>query len=188
MDLPSDAFQPSSRAEWRRWLEENHATSKGVWLVSARRVEDRRVAYEDVIQEALCFGWVDSQAKALDEQFGLLRFTPRKRGSGWARTNKERVELLRAAGLMTPAGEAVIDVAKADGSWSVLDGPEALEVPPDLAAALDADPPARAHFDAFPPSARKMILAWIATAKRPETRATRIAEAAGRAARNQRAR
>ncbi len=144
--------------------------------------------YEVAVEEALCFGWVDSTGGRVDDERGKLYFAPRKVRSAWAATNKARVERLIADGRMAPAGLAAIERAKANGSWEVLDGPERLEVPADLSTALDARPPAAANFAAFPPSARKMLLAWIAVAQRPETRAARIAATAESAARNERAR
>ncbi len=136
----------------------------------------------------MCFGWVDSTGGHLDDERGKLYFAPRKQRSPWAATNKARVERLIAGGRMAPAGFAAIERAKANGSWEVLDSVERLEVPPDLAAALEARPPAAACFAAFTPSARKMLLGWIALAVRPEARARRIAEVAEAAARNERAR
>jgi uncharacterized protein YdeI (YjbR/CyaY-like superfamily) len=189
MTIRDDApqIQPADRAEWRAWLEANAATARGVHVVSWRSRTGRpRLEYEDAIQEALCFGWVDSSGGVIDDERARLYFAPRRPGSVWAASNKARVEQLRAAGLMTPAGEAVIERAKADGSWTVLDSSERLEMPADLAATLAANPGAEANFAAFPPSARKMAFAWIATAKRPETRERRIAEVAEGAARNER--
>jgi len=175
------------RATWRAWLEANHAAASGVWLVGWRRGHGLQLDYGEAVEEALCFGWVDSKGQVVDEQRSRLYFAPRKAGSGWASSNKERVERLLAAGLMRPAGIAVIDRAKADGTWTIFDSVEAGIVPDDLAAALASHPPARANFESFPPGARKQLLAWIATAKRPETRAARIRETAERAARNERA-
>ncbi len=170
------------RADWRAWLEANHATSKGVWLVTRRGgAGGRRLDYDAAVEEALCFGWVDGQAATVDAQRGRQYFAPRRAGSPWAKSNKERVARLAAAGVMAPAGLAAVERARADGSWTVFDSAERLEVPDDLAAALDQLPPARAEWDAFPPSARKHILSWIALAKRPETRAKRMAEAAAAA-------
>jgi len=131
--------------------------------------------------------WVDSLPRTVDDERSRLLVTPRKPGSGWSRINKERVERMTASGLMAPAGLAVAEAARADGSWSALDAVEDLIEPDDLRAALDADPAARANRDAFPRSARRGILEWISTAKRPETRARRIAETATLAARNARA-
>jgi uncharacterized protein YdeI (YjbR/CyaY-like superfamily) len=181
-------FQPADRAEWRAWLETNHATARGVWLVSWRPRSGRApgVDYEAAIEEALCFGWVDSTGGHLDDERGKLYFAPRKARSPWAASNKARVERLIADGRMAPAGMLAIERAKANGSWAILDSSERLEVPDDLAVALDAVPPAAANFAAFPPSTRKMLLGWIAVAQRPETRATRIAKVAEAAARNER--
>lgn len=177
------------RATWRAWLEENHAIARGVWLVTWRPGSGRaRLDYESAIEEALCFGWVDSTGGHLDADRGKLYFAPRKPRSVWAATNKARVERLIAEGRMAPAGLAAIDRARANGSWEILDGPERLEVPDDLVAALEIHPPAAANFSAFPPSTRKMLLAWIASAMRPETRAARIAKTAEAAARNERTR
>jgi uncharacterized protein YdeI (YjbR/CyaY-like superfamily) len=176
------------RATWRAWLAANHATSDGAWLVSWRRGTGKpAIAYEEAVEEALCFGWIDSTGGVIDEQRARQWYAPRKKGSGWAASNKARIERLEAAGLMTPAGRAVVDAAKADGSWELLDSVERLEVPVDLAATLDANPPARERWDAFPKSARRAMLAWLVLAKRPETRQKRITAIATRAARNERA-
>jgi uncharacterized protein YdeI (YjbR/CyaY-like superfamily) len=180
--------QPEDRAAWRAWLEANHAAVRGVWLVTWRARSGRQALdYEACIEEALCFGWVDGTAGTVDENRGKLYFSQRRPRSVWAATNKARVELLIASGRMQPAGLAAIERAKADGSWTVLDGPERLEVPPDLVTALDAHPPAAERFAAFSPSARKLMLSWVATAVRPETRASRIEQIAVKAARNERA-
>lgn len=177
------------RATWRAWLEANHATARGAWLVTWRPRSGRvSLDYEGAIEEALCFGWVDSTGGHLDEDRGKLYFAPRKPRSTWAATNKARVERLIAEGRMAPAGLAAIERAKANGSWGVLDSVELLEVPEDLAEALAVRPAAAANFAAFTPSARKMLLGWVALARRPETRAARITEIAEAAARNERAR
>ncbi len=176
------------RASWRAWLEANHASAPGVWLVTWRSRTGRpTLDYEAAVEEALCFGWVDSTTGVVDEERGKLYFAPRKGRSVWAASNKARVERLIAAGLMAPAGLAVIERAKANGDWEILDSVERLEVPEDLAAALDAQSRAAANFAAFPPSARKQMLAWVAMARRPETRATRIAAIAAAASRGERA-
>ena len=161
-------------AEWRRWLAANHATQPGVWLVSYKRVTKKPfVEYEDAVLEALCVGWVDGQTRPLDAERSTLLFTPRRRGSGWARSNKARVAKLMKEGRMKPAGLAKIAAAKKDGSWTLLDSVEALEVPADLRRALAA---ARATtaFDALSAGVRKLHLYQLVTAKRPETRAKRI--------------
>ncbi|MBO3100904.1 YdeI/OmpD-associated family protein [Cellulomonas fengjieae] len=174
--------------EWRDWLLAHHATEPGAWLVSWKASTGRPcVQYERAVEEALCVGWIDSAGRTLDDERRMLWFTRRKPGSGWARTNKERIVRLEAEGRMTPAGRAVIDAAKADGSWTLLDDVENLVVPDDLAAAFDRHPGSRQNFDAFPPSARRAILEWIVHAKREATRAARLQETARLAAQNLRA-
>jgi uncharacterized protein YdeI (YjbR/CyaY-like superfamily) len=177
------------RATWRAWLEVNHATAGGAWLVTWRPRSGRAgLDYEAAVEEALCFGWVDSTGGQFDDERSKLYFAARKPRSVWAASNKARVKRLIREGRMAPAGLAAIERAKANGSWAILDAAERLEIPDDLRAALAARPPAAAHFGAFPPSARKMLLGWIAVARRPETRAARIAEVAEAAERNERAR
>jgi len=178
-ETPPNSIHPATLADWRAWLAANHARPDGVWLITYRPGTGKATfSYEQAVEEALCFGWIDGQANKLDDERTMLWYAPRRPGSGWARTNKARVERLIADGRMTPAGLAKIEAAQADGSWTLLDSVERLEVPDDLAAEFDKYPDARAHFDAFPPSARRMALTWIATAKRPETRAKRVAETA----------
>jgi uncharacterized protein YdeI (YjbR/CyaY-like superfamily) len=145
------------------------------------------VDYDEAVEEALCFGWVDSKPNKLDEARSLLWFAPRKVGTGWSKPNKDRVERMMAAGLMAPAGLAKVEAAKKDGSWTALDAVERLEIPDDLAAALDARGQARTCWDAFPRSAKRGILEWIGNAKRPETRAKRVEETASLAEKNERA-
>ncbi|NYE18325.1 YdeI/OmpD-associated family protein [Microbacterium immunditiarum] len=164
-------------ATWRAWLEANHASAKGVWLVRARTGSGLTlVEYEDAIQHALCFGWIDGPTRTFDDDRGGLWFAPRRPSSGWAATNKARVAKLEAAGLLAPAGIRAIEVAKANGMWTVFDNADALREPDDLAAALDANETARANWDAFPPSARKQGIAAVDMARKPETRAARIAK------------
>jgi uncharacterized protein YdeI (YjbR/CyaY-like superfamily) len=176
--------EAEDREAWRRWLEANHATASGAWLVNWRRSSDRRsVDYVAAVEEALCFGWVDGRADALDDLRSKQYFAPRKPRSPWAKTNRERVERLSAEGRMTPAGLAVVERAKADGSWAIFESVDRLEVPDDLAAALQTRPAARQTWDAYPRSVRHAALSWIVLARRPETRAKRIeaiAEAAQR--------
>ena len=177
-----------TRAEWRAWLEQHHRDSPGVHLVSWRAPTGRpAVSYEDAVCEALCFGWVDSVARRLDEERAMLYFSPRKPRSGWARTNKARVERLRAEGRMAPAGEEAIAVAVANGAWTLLDDVEELREPDDLSAALDARPTAREHWEAFPPSARRAMLEWLVQARTAGTRERRLDEIASRAAEGVRA-
>jgi uncharacterized protein YdeI (YjbR/CyaY-like superfamily) len=189
MTTPAEGerLHPQTRAEWRAWLAEHHASSDGVWVVFWRPRSGRTgPTYEDAVLEALCFGWIDGKAARLDDDRTLLRFSPRKRGSAWARTNKLRVERLLREGLMTEAGLARIEEAKRDGSWTRLDEVEDLIVPDDLAAALAGHPGARERWDAFPRSVRRAALERIVLAKRPETRARRVAETARLTARGER--
>jgi uncharacterized protein YdeI (YjbR/CyaY-like superfamily) len=189
MDTSSgDRVQPDSVADWRAWLAEHHPRGTGVWLVTWRAGSaGPKISYEESVEQALCFGWVDSKGRALDAERTMLWFAPRKARSGWSRPNKQRVERLLAAGLMAPAGLALVEAAKADGSWTLLDAVEDLVVPDDLAAAFEAAPPSREHWEAFPRSVKRALLEWIVQARRPETRAKRIAETAERASRNERA-
>lgn len=174
-------------AAWRAWLTVNHTTSRGAWLVRARPGSGLElVGYEDAVCHALCFGWVDGPTRTFDELRGGLWFAPRRPTSGWAATNKTRVERLAAEALLTEAGVRAIEVAKANGAWTVLDNAEALREPDDLAAALDAVPAARAAWDAFPPSTRKLGITNVDTARRPETRASRIAKLVADAAEGRR--
>jgi uncharacterized protein YdeI (YjbR/CyaY-like superfamily) len=177
----------TSRAELRAWLSEHHATSPGVWLVTTKKSAGGVVAWNDVVEEVLCFGWIDSLPRALDEVRTMLRLTPRRASSAWSGKNKGHVEALMAQGLMQAAGLAAVEAAKASGSWFVLDTASALIVPDDLATALAALPRAREHFDAFPPSARRGILEWLSLAKRPATRAARVQSIAQAAQENRRA-
>jgi uncharacterized protein YdeI (YjbR/CyaY-like superfamily) len=169
-------FEPSSRAEWREWLAANHATEGGVWLVlRKRRSGEPPVTYLDAVEEALCFGWIDGRMNRLDDDRMLQWFAPRRPRSTWARTNKERVERLEAAGLMTDAGRAAIALARENGSWDALNDLDALVVPADLAAALAAASGAREHFDSRSPSSRRMALAYVTQVKSPALRAGRVA-------------
>jgi uncharacterized protein YdeI (YjbR/CyaY-like superfamily) len=175
------------RASWRSWLEGNHATATGAWLVTWRKGQGPVLDYGEAVEEALCFGWIDSTGGRFDERRTKLYFAPRKTRSVWSASNKERVTRLVAAGLMRAAGLEAIERAKANGAWTALDEIEQGIVPPDLTAALEAHPPAADRFAAFPWSARRAILIWVADAKKPETRAARVLETAVRAARNERA-
>jgi uncharacterized protein YdeI (YjbR/CyaY-like superfamily) len=170
-------------------LQSQHAREgEGVWLVDWKTATGRaRVGYDASVEEALSFGWVDSKVNALDAERALPWFAPRGPRTKGPAPNKDRVERMIAAGLMTGAGLAKVEAAKADGSWSKLDAVEVLQVHEDLAAALAAQPPAATGWDAFPRSAKRGILEWIAPAKRPGTRTARIAETARLAQRGERA-
>jgi len=185
---PQNSVHAKTRAAWRAWLEKNHARAEGVWLISYKKATGKpRLQYDEAVEEALCFGWIDSKPGKLDDERTMLWFAPRKPRSGWSKPNKERVERMIAAGRMTEAGLAKIEAAKVDGSWALLDAVEALEIPPDLQAAFAEYTNAAEHFGAFPRSVKRGILEWIATAKRPQTRAKRVQETARLAAQNVRA-
>jgi len=164
---------------WHDWLEAHHARPRGVWLVQWKARTGRpAIPYEEAVEEALCYGWVDGSYRSLDDERGMLWYAPRRKGSLWARSNRERVARLEAAGRMTAAGRAAVDRAKADGSWTILESVEDLVVPDDLATELDARPGAWATWDLWPPTAKRAYLVWIVTAKRPETHDRRVREAA----------
>lgn len=183
-----EQVHPTSVEDWRTWLETNHGTSRGVWFVSWRSHTGKPVIpYGEAVTEALAFGWVDSKKVTIDGDRTQMWYCPRKPTSGWSRPNKQRVERLLAEGRMAPAGQRAIDVARANGAWSLLDEVEDMVVPPDLAAAFDEHEGSAAHWESFPPSAKRAILQWIVQAKKPETRAKRVRETAEKAAQGERA-
>ena len=159
-----------------------------MWLISYKQATGKPcVTYDEAVEEALCFGWIDSKPNKLDDERTMLWFAPRKAGTGWSKPNKERVEKLIEAGRMAPAGLARSAAAKQDGSWNALDAVEALQIPPDLGQALATNPAAQQYWDAFPRSAKRGILEWISNAKKLETRTKRIADTVTLAADNKRA-
>jgi uncharacterized protein YdeI (YjbR/CyaY-like superfamily) len=165
-------------AAWRAWLQEHHAGSEGVWLVLAkkRRTQPTSVTYDEALDEAVCFGWIDGQIGRRDDDTYRQRFTPRRPRSAWSKSNVDRVARLGAEGRMHPAGAAAVERAKAGGEWDrAYAGSAAIEVPDDLALALAADPAARAAFDGLSRQNRYSVLYRIQQAKRAETRARRIA-------------
>ncbi len=178
----------NSRAEWRNWLMDNHASSKGVWMLFNKAASGKPIiTYEEGVLEALCFGWIDSKGNKFDEERSLLYYSPRNPRSKWSALNKTRLVQLLEQGLMTPTGQRMIDLAKETGTWTALEEVDAVVIPADLQAALLAVPPAEENFSAFPKSAKQGILQWILNAKRPETRAARVAETRRLAALNRRA-
>lgn len=169
----------ASRQDWRDWLAQNNATSTGVFVVYSKKSAGLPgPTYEDLIEEALCHGWVDGTLRPVDDERTSLYFCPRRKGSVWAASNKARVERLRAGGLMTPAGEAVIARAVADGSWTILDRSEALELPDELAAALARRAGGIEAFNALRPGMRKQLIYQVDSAKRAETRERRAEDIA----------
>ena len=179
--LPS--IEARDRAVWRAWLRRHHRSAPGVWLVYHKKASDTpSVAYDEAVQEALCYGWIDSLVRALDARRYRQLFTPRKPGSTWAPSNKRRVAHLIAGRRMTKAGLAKIEAAQADGSWESLDAVETLTMPADLRRALAAEGEALRHFRGYAASLRKGMLFWLASAKRPETHARRLAKVVAYAA------
>jgi len=166
-------------AEWRAWLERNHDKAEEIWLAYYKKGAGKiSITYEEALQEALCFGWIDSIVKKLDAERYMQRYTPRKEDSIWSVSNKARVKRLIAAGRMAAPGMAKIRIAKRNGSWMKFDKIDRkLEMPAELSAALDQHPSAKEKFDELAASHKKMWGAWIDDAKRPETRARRIAAA-----------
>jgi uncharacterized protein YdeI (YjbR/CyaY-like superfamily) len=168
--------RPASRQAWRAWLQKHHADSAGVWLVFAKKHSKLpTVSYDDAVEEALCFGWIDGLMHPVDATFYKQLFTPRKPKSKWAASNKVRVEKLIAAGLMTDAGMKLVELARQGGTWDAFTDVDTTTLPPDFKRALNAEPGARKGFEAYTSSVKKQCLFYIIDAKRPETRAKRIA-------------
>ena len=167
-------FAPDAAA-WRAWLEEHHGDRSEIWLVLLKKhVDEPCVTLAEATEEAVAYGWVDSVERRIDERSHALRFTPRRPGAQWAQSNKDRVEKLLREGRMAPAGLAVVEAAKADGSWDELTSLDLDTTPPDLEAALAAVPEAARRWRAWPPSHRRAYIGHVLQAKRPETRARRI--------------
>ena len=182
---PILSYQPESLMEWRQWLTANHATSKGIWLILVKKEADLHgITYADAVEEALCFGWIDSKSNTLDEKRYRLHMSPRKAGSVWSKLNKQRIRKLVKEGRMTQAGLAKIKAAKKDGSWNTLNAIDRLEIPAELLERLSANEEARRNFEGFSTSSKKIILFWIASAKRDATRQKRIEETVRLAAQN----
>ncbi|HMW01302.1 MAG TPA: YdeI/OmpD-associated family protein [Acidobacteriota bacterium] len=174
-----------NRQEWRDWLAHNGSTSPGIWLVYYKAGTGKpSIKYTDAVKEALCFGWIDSKAKTIDAERYMQIFTPRKTKSVWSKLNKSYIKELIELGLMAEAGLQKIEMAKADGSWTSLDAIEELVVPPDLQSALETSEAASSYFEQASNSTKKSLLFWVESAKRPETRAKRIAQLVESAAQN----
>ena len=180
-----EQVEVTSREQWRTWLTNHHTQTESIWLVTYKKhTGSRYLAYDDIVEEALCFGWIDSLPRKFDADRTMLLLSPRRPKSPWSKLNKDRVAKILSQGLMTPAGQVKIDRAKADGSWSFLDDVEALVIPDDLADALAENSKAKQYFEAFSPSSKKGILQWIKSAKRANTRQRRIEKTVDLAAQN----
>jgi uncharacterized protein YdeI (YjbR/CyaY-like superfamily) len=176
MKKPEKVLHFADRAEWRTWLEEHHADEKEAWLVHYKKgAKKSTLTYEEAVEEALCFGWIDGLLRSIDAERFALRYSPRKRKSVWAESNKKRAEKLIREGRMTQAGLDKIAEAKESGEWEAASRREDVSViPPDLEQALQSHRNARAGFMGLPPSRKKQLIWWITSAKRDETRKKRI--------------
>lgn len=185
-DLPT--FYAKDRTSWRSWLIENHETTQNVWLIIYKKQSGTpSVYYDEAVDEALCFGWIDSSIKKNDDDSYLQFFAKRNPKSNWSKVNKEKVAKLIAEGLMTEAGQKMITLAQKTGTWTALDEVENLTLPTDLALAFEANQVAEGYFEKFPRSVKRGILEWLLNAKQEATRQKRIQEIVTLAERNERA-
>lgn len=180
MEKPEiETFYPTSQKQWRSWLQKNHAKKDAVWVIFYKKSSGKpTLSWSESVDEALCFGWIDSTKKTLDEERSIQFFSKRKAKSTWSKINKAKVERLADEGLMMPAGLASIERAKENGSWTILDTVEELTIPKELEKAFKSRPGSKDFFLSLSKSVRKMMLHRIVMAKREETREKRIAEIA----------
>jgi uncharacterized protein YdeI (YjbR/CyaY-like superfamily) len=172
-----EIFYPASQTEWRQWLLENHLSKSSVWLVFYNKSSvNPSISWSEAVDEALCFGWIDSKKISIDKEKSHQFFSKRKAISTWSRINKEKVEKLIANGKMTAEGHKCIEIAKQNGSWTILDKVEELIIPNDLESEFNTKPGSKDFFLSLSKSVKKVILQWLVLAKRPETRQKRIAE------------
>jgi len=181
-----ETFYPKSRQEWREWLQKNHDKKQSVWLVYCKKKSNiPTVIYSEAVDEALCFGWIDSKSKPIDNEKFIQFFSRRKENSVWSKVNKEKFERLTRDGLMTEAGFEIVEKAKQNGSWTILDEAEAIIIPADLETEFQKRPNAKEYFLSLSRSDKRNILQWLVLAKRQETREKRITEIAELADKNQ---
>jgi len=181
-------FYARSQKEWRKWLEKNHQSEKSVWLIIYKKESGKHsVYYTEAVDEALCFGWIDSKPNKRDAESYYQFFAKRNPKSNWSKINKAKIARLSAKGLITKAGIEAIETAKRSGTWTALDKVEAMTIPEDLQKAFDKNKTAFMYFDKFPPSSKRIILEWILNAKRTETRQQRITTTVELATKNIRA-
>jgi uncharacterized protein YdeI (YjbR/CyaY-like superfamily) len=177
-----EVFYPTSQEDWRKWLENNHLSKQSVWLVYYNKKSSKKsITWSESVDVALCFGWIDSKKIKIDEETSHQFFSKRKANGTWSKINKVKVEQLIEKGLMTEAGYKCMEIAKQNGSWTILDEVEELIIPEDLKAELNNRPTARDFIETLNKSSKKAILQWLVLAKRPETRETRIATIVDRA-------
>lgn len=178
-----ESFYPKNQQQWRKWLQKNHEKKQSIWLIYYKKSSGvPTISWSEAVDEALCFGWIDSTKKTLDEERSIQFFTKRKARSTWSKINKAKVQKLIEEGSMMAAGLKIIELAKENGSWSVLDEVEELTVPIDLEEEFKKHPGSKTYFLGLSKSVKKMILQWLVLAKRTETRQKRIAEIAELAA------
>ncbi|MCB0662861.1 MAG: YdeI/OmpD-associated family protein [Saprospiraceae bacterium] len=181
----AEEYCPSDQQDWRNWLAVNHREKDGVWLILYKVKSDQHnLTWSESVDHALCFGWIDATKRPIDGESYKQYFTKRKAKSNWSRINKEKVEVLIDQGLMQEEGFKSIEIAKENGSWTILDAIEALEIPEDLRLALENQEGAKDYFEGLSKSAKKILLHWVVSAKRPETRENRIHEIAINASEN----
>ena len=178
--LPGKRITPRNQHAWRRWLAANHAAVPEIWVVFYKKTVQRTglptLTYEQSVEQAICFGWIDGLKRRIDDERYAHRFTPRKPDSRWSESNRERLARMRSQGLMTPAGEEAVAASIRTGAWNKSARASAVETPPEFLAALGRDTEARAGYDALGPSEQRRYEVWIGMAKRDETRARRLAE------------
>jgi len=180
-----ETFYPTSQKDWREWLQENHNSKQSIWLICYKKQANKpTINWSDAVDEALCFGWIDSTRKSIGDDAFIQFFTKRKPNSVWSKINKAKIERLIQDGLMQSAGYEIIEKAKENGSWIILDEVEELTIPEDLEKEFEANPGSKDFFMSLSKSVKKGILQWIVLAKRPETRKNRIKEIAILAAQN----
>lgn len=178
-------FHARTRKEWRKWLEKNHQSAKSVWLIIYKKGSNTpSVYYPEAVDEALCFGWIDSTPNKRDDGSYYQFFAKRNPKSNWSKVNKQKVAVLIEEGLMQPAGYQMIEIAKENGTWTALDEVENIILPADLQESFSKNKTAFNHWNTFSRSSKRGILEWIVNAKKPETRQKRIDETVSLAARN----
>jgi uncharacterized protein YdeI (YjbR/CyaY-like superfamily) len=183
MEKQVDTFYPTNRQEWRQWLQENHSTQQSIWVVMYKKASGiATITWSDAVDEAICFGWIDSTKRPVDHERSIQYFSKRKPTSTWSKINKAKVERLTSEGLMTQAGLDSVEIAKHNGSWNILDDVEDLVIPKDLEKAFKQHKGLEAYYMGLSRSAKKMALHRLIMAKLPETRQKRITEMAELAA------